>query len=358
MKAKQKNRLKAKNKSVSTYKKVFAGFVFKPRHFQAALAIIAIAYTGYLWRHVWVIAHTSLPPAGKVVTLDQQHAQSAELKPEDLDRMSRGDIKKHDKMSNSTDHITSKESVAGGLASATSSPKSVRIPVMIYHSVRPHYPGESIYQDEYDITPDLLDQELTYMESIGATTTTMKAVRQALDEGRPLPANPVILSFDDGWENQYKYAFPVLLKHHAVGTFYVYTGPVTRNRPHFLSWDEVLEMDRAGMEIGGHSRTHPVLSRIISSGALDSEILHPKEFMEKKLGHSIETFAYPFGYYNARVVAALERAGYKTARTVYRGVWVDPAHRLEMRGVLSTDDIEDFKKYIGTDFPTSKIIIK
>jgi peptidoglycan/xylan/chitin deacetylase (PgdA/CDA1 family) len=249
-----------------------------------------------------------------------------------------------DETSTSTAHVTSYSPVAGAPATATSTPAALRVPVMIYHSVRPHTP-ESAQQDAYDITPELLEQEILYLKAHGYTTVKFSDLEAAFDEGKPLPPKPVILSFDDGWENQYTYAFPVLKKHGVVGTFYIYTNPISRNK-HWMTWSQVTDLDKAGMEIGGHSRTHPYLTKIVDNKLLDKEVVQAKEIIEAHIGHPITTFAYPFGYYNARVVAAVKRAGYTSARNVFKGVWQDATHRLELRGALSTDNIKDFEKYI------------
>lgn len=264
--------------------------------------------------------------------------------PEMIDKTGSIDQSHADEHSTSTAHATSMNPVAGSLASATSTPPALRVPVMIYHSVRPHVP-ESAMQDAYDITPELLRSEIIYLKTHGYTTVKFSDLEVALDGGKPLPQKSVILSFDDGWENQYTYAYPVLKKEGVVGTFYIYTNPVSRSK-HWMTWDQIIEMDKAGMEIGGHSRTHPYLTKIVDNVLLDREIMQPKAIIEAKLGHKIDSFAYPFGFYNARVIAAVKRAGYRTARNVFKGVWQDARHRYEIRGALSTDNIKDFEKYI------------
>lgn len=231
-------------------------------------------------------------------------------------------------------------------ATATSSPRSVKIPVMIYHSVRPHITGESALQDQYDVTPDLLEQELVYIKDHGYTTITFADVVASFDAGAPLPEKPVILSFDDGWKNQYTYAFPLLQKYGMQGTFFIFTNPIDK-KPHWMTWGEIGEMDKAGMEIVGHSRTHPILTKIATDAELDKEIAGGKAILEQHLGHPVTIFAYPFGALNSRVEAAVTRAGYLLARTTYWGVWNDPEHRLEFHGALSTDRLGDFEQVLN-----------
>lgn len=233
----------------------------------------------------------------------------------------------------------------GTRASATSSPFSLKVPVIIYHSVRPYMEGESQYQDLYDVTPELLEQELTYIEEHGYHPILMRDV-DAYWRGATssLPEKPVILSFDDGWKNQYDYAYPLLQKHGMKAVFFIFTNPMDYKKDHWMSWDNIIELDRAGMEIGGHTRTHPYLTKIAhDDNKLDYEIAQPKLIIEKRLGHPISSFAYPFGLTSEAVEVAVARAGYQIARTTISGVWNDPQHRLEFHGTLSSDKLKQFE---------------
>lgn len=230
---------------------------------------------------------------------------------------------------------------------ATSS-NSMKVPVLVYHSVRPYVKGESTYQDAYDVTPELLEEQLKYIRDHGYTTITFAEVIASIDHGTPLPSKPVILSFDDGWQNEYIHAFPLLKKYHMKGTFFIFTNPIGR-KAQWVTWNEIKEMDAAGMEIGGHSRTHPILTKIKTDKELDREIAESKKIIEKHLGHPIYAFAYPFGLENAQVVAAVKRAGYVVGRTLISGVWNDPAQALLFRGTLASDRMSNFEKLLNKE---------
>jgi peptidoglycan/xylan/chitin deacetylase (PgdA/CDA1 family) len=130
--------------------------------------------------------------------------------------------------------------------------------------------------------------------------------------GTTLPSRPVVLSFDDGWSDQYIYAFPILEKYHYTATFFVFTNPVGTKG--FITWAQLRAMRAAGMTIGSHTRSHPYLTRISDPTLLRKEIVDSKQVLEKQLGTPVTDFAYPFGQYNAAVAAAVEAAGYLTAR--------------------------------------------
>lgn len=233
------------------------------------------------------------------------------------------------------------------LTFATSS-NSIKVPVLVYHSVRAYVKGESTYQDAYDVTPELLEEHLIYIRDHGYTTISFVDVFESIDHATPLPPKSVILSFDDGWKNEYTHAFPLLKKYHMKGTFFIFTNPIGR-KVQWMTWNEIKEMDAAGMEIGGHTRTHPILTKIETDKELDKEIAGSKKTIENHLGHPIYAFAYPFGLENDQVVAAVKRAGYVVGRTLLSGVWNDPAQALLFRATLASDHMSNFEKLLNKE---------
>lgn len=220
--------------------------------------------------------------------------------------------------------------------------ESIKVPIFIYHSIRPHIPDESYSQDAYDITPELLEKELSYLKNNGYTTVGPSDLESYLKSGTTSPVeNPVILSFDDGWRNQYTYAFPLLKKYGLTAIFYIYTNPIDNNSPHFLTWDMVKEMQEAGMLIGSHTLTHP-LFREIDVKEAKKEISNSKRILEKELGIKIDAFASPFGLTNGTIEELIKEAGYKTARTTLRGVFHNKDSIYHLSGILVDDSFENF----------------
>jgi peptidoglycan/xylan/chitin deacetylase (PgdA/CDA1 family) len=222
----------------------------------------------------------------------------------------------------------------------------IKLPIMIYHSVRPHIQGESKYQDIYDVTPELFESELTELESRGFTTVTFKDLDAYLSNGQPLPARAIILSFDDGWRNQYTYAYPLLKKHRMKGTFFIFSGAIG-SRDAFMNWDQVKEMHDAGMEISGHSYTHPMLPKVYGEKELYRELSMSKTMIEEHIGEPVTAFAYPFGMYDKRIVSAVKNAGYHIARTTKNSVWHSSNGILTINGTLSSDSIDDFTSLLS-----------
>jgi len=222
----------------------------------------------------------------------------------------------------------------------TPRPKTVYVPILVYHLVRPARKTDPPSVRKYNVVPELFAEELKYLKEHGYTTITFDRLAACLRRGAPLPAQPVIICFDDGWENQYRYALPLLRQYRFVATFFIY--PLAIGKKNYLSWDQVNEIAAAGMPIGSHSLTHPYLDRMTDEKKLRAEIFTSKRLLEEKTGRPVTAFAYPFGRYNPQVRALVKAAGYTTARTIRWGAYHTEADLLTLRAYLVPNDFTGF----------------
>lgn len=222
---------------------------------------------------------------------------------------------------------------------------SVGLPIIVYHSVRPNFVGQTAEVKRYTVEPEVLDSELAYLRDNNYHVVSLEALSRYFDNGIPLPSKPIVLTFDDGWKNQYVYAFPILKKYGFTATFFVFTSAI--GHKNFMTWDQIREMDSAGMTIGGHSRTHPYLTKITDPVALTKEISGGKQVIEEHLGHPISTFAYPFGLYDATTTRAVLDAGYRIARTSKPGLWHTKEGLLETSALYDRDSSTLFSDLIS-----------
>ncbi len=222
--------------------------------------------------------------------------------------------------------------------------KDVVVPIAVYHSVRPHPDGQSAEQERFDVTPELLKKHLEYLQQEGFTTISFETLGKYFDGETVLPPKPVILSFDDSWRNQYAYAFPLLKEYKMTGTFYVFTNSLDHGN--HLSWNETREMQKVGMEIGSHTKFHPYLDEITDPIELKKEITDSKTILEESLGVPVTTFAYPFGEHGPTSIQEVKRAGYKTARSLQKGVVQSKEERYTLRAFIVTDNLNDFERQV------------
>ncbi len=224
-------------------------------------------------------------------------------------------------------------------SSITMDPTAVRVPILVYHSVRTYFPGETPIQKKFDVDPDIFAAQLRYLKIHGYSAITFDDLVKKFD-GAALPANPVIISFDDGWENQYEYAFPILEKENLKATFFIYSNAIGHRA--FLKWDQVRELSNAGMTIGGHSKYHPYLWKITDPKRLSDEIISSKKITESQIGKTLTVFAYPFGRYSTSTIEMVKLGGYRSARSGYAGAYHTKKDLFTLHSIQVGNDIKNF----------------
>lgn len=183
-------------------------------------------------------------------------------------------------------------------------PEKVSIPVLTYHSL--DNSGSVV-----STAPSLFKQQIRHLRDAGYRAISLCEMIESLAAKENFSAKTVVLTFDDGFQNFYTMAFPVLQQFDFKATVFLVTdhcgkfndwpgNPPDLPRSKVLSWSEVEELHRYGIEFGAHTRTHPDLTKM-SAAKIREETVGCKEAIENVLGTAVSTFAYPFGKYNSEV---------------------------------------------------------
>jgi peptidoglycan/xylan/chitin deacetylase (PgdA/CDA1 family) len=221
---------------------------------------------------------------------------------------------------------------------------SLRVPILVYHSVMPHHPGQSAEQRALDVADSVFVAQMRYLVDGGYHVVSFGALVDALEGRDTLPNRAVVITFDDGWENQYRHAFPILRRFRLTATFFVFTTPIGKDDK-LMTWDQLRELQAAGMTIGSHTRTHPVLPDY--HAALHNEVVMSRADIAEHLGRAPDFFAYPFGEWDAESAAWARKAGYRAARTYRGGAWNAPADLYHLRAVPVTDNMQAFERAVS-----------
>lgn len=199
-----------------------------------------------------------------------------------------------------------------------------RVPILMYHRVSP-VPARGL--QAMTVSPGAFARQLRLMRDEGFTPLTLGRLTEIL-RGAPSPPKPLAITFDDGFADFREHAMPCLAVHGFPATLFLATSFIDRRSAWLsgqagglpmLSWKEVGEAAESGIEIGGHTLTHPALDTLSPTQALH-EIRHSKAAIEDRLGLAVRSFAYPFGYYDQRVRALIIEAGYESACAVRYGL--------------------------------------
>lgn len=194
----------------------------------------------------------------------------------------------------------------------------VSVPILMYHYLSTPPVGADAIRLDLSVSPDLFENHLAYLREAGYETISFQQLALALSRDQSLPPKPVIITFDDGYRDNYQNAFPLLKQYGYSATFFIFTQPIDTANVDFLSWDMVREMHQAGMEIGSHSHTHPDL-RNRSEEFLHNQIVTSKALIEQNLGDKVHAFAYPSGLYDEATIRMVKSADFWAAVTTQWG---------------------------------------
>jgi peptidoglycan/xylan/chitin deacetylase (PgdA/CDA1 family) len=205
------------------------------------------------------------------------------------------------------------------------------IPVIVYHRV-------GYTEGQLTITPERFAADLKSLAEAGYRTISIKQFYKFIEGNETeLPGQPVLITFDDGYRDNYENAFPVLQRYSMAATFFVITGMVdTAER---VTSSQIMEMAHYGMSIGSHTVSHRSLAELSTEEAL-RELTMSRDQLADILGKKVEFFAYPRGAYTSETISCVKEAGYVGAFTVRQGRCLkqSPHYTLRRIPVFRSDD--------------------
>ncbi len=202
----------------------------------------------------------------------------------------------------------------------------MKIPVLYYHKI--DFPKKNaVYKGLY-VTPKQFKKQMFLLKRLGYRTIRPEDVLSFV-KGHKLPVRkPLLITFDDGYENNYINAYPVLKKVGFSSMIFISAGFVGKKNvvsderervlEDFLNIKEIRSMADDGFFIGSHGINHYFLDKL-GEGVLIDELTASKAYLENILKSSVDFFSYPFGSYNANVMRAVKKAGYSGAFTTTKG---------------------------------------
>lgn len=193
----------------------------------------------------------------------------------------------------------------------------VQIPILMYHAVHVMDPSEASNANLI-VDPDLFEAQIKALSKAGYYFLTPEEAYKAFTENA-LPAKKVVwLTFDDGNEDFYTIAYPILKKYKAKATNNVITGFVKKGNAGNLTVKQMKEMMAHGMSFQSHTVNHPDLSAA-DKATQKVELTDSIDFLENKLNTKVNTIAYPSGRYN-QTTLDLAKKTYKLGLTTNEGL--------------------------------------
>lgn len=198
------------------------------------------------------------------------------------------------------------------------------VPVLMYHHVQPEAVAIARGQTSLTVDPAIFDQQMNYIATHGYTTITAQQLVMALRNHTELPGKSIVITLDDGYQDNFDYAYPIFQKYHLMANLMVATGllgGVGNNT--YYTWDELSQMVGSGLI---YTTDHTWSHFSMGTGKPEkdqSEILTAKQQLESHLGYTQTVFTYPYGtgYNNPRVTQELIQDGFLGAYSTVPGKW-------------------------------------
>ena len=193
-------------------------------------------------------------------------------------------------------------------------PEPEGFPVLEYHTITDTPEEDS---ERYNVTPAEFNSQLDYLKENGYNTITMRDFIEAKNGRFTMPDNPIILTFDDGYEDNYTNMLPILEAHNMKAVVYVIANNI--GKPEYLTFEELRDMQNRGIEIGCHTANHRPLTEL-NREELMHEISDSKIYLEWNGINYIISFSYPNGLYNDESINIIKEQNYFTAVTGEAGL--------------------------------------
>ena len=207
---------------------------------------------------------------------------------------------------------------------AQASARIEAVPVLMYHALADPPPG-AVWPQLY-VSPAEFGRQVEWLAEQGYEAVTLTDVWQNWHAGAALPPRPVVITFDDGHASIRTHALPILSRR---GWRAVLNLKLGNLEPGSFTDGDVRRLVAADWELGAHTYTHPDL-RSLGDAELGREVAGSRVEIARRFGVPVNFFCYPAGRYDARVVAAVRRAGFLAATTTVAGL-ATPGSPYELR---------------------------
>ena len=211
------------------------------------------------------------------------------------------------------------------------------VPILCYHRIRNILASDSKNMKTYSVTPAHFAAQMKALHDNGFHTISPDQLHEYLVHDASLPPKPILITFDDTREEQYRLGATEMNKYGFKGVFFIMT--VSINRPGYMTKTQIKSLLDNGHTIGAHSWDHHLVTKYKGID-WDIQLQNPKKTLEAITGKPVNYFAYPSGVWNKEAIPKIKSSGYRLAfilsnqRDLKEPLYT--IRRLSVHGSLST----------------------
>lgn len=261
-------------------------------------------------------------------------------------------LKKPQQVSSSSIQSSSELSSDSSSSSSSQEEKSVvkttkTVPVLMYHSIATE--AGNILR----VPKEKFDEQMKWLVDNGYSTITLDEAYTAVSEKEEIPEKSVVITFDDGYIDNYQNALPILQKYNLTGTVFMITDRIDDEANGYLTASQLKEMDSSAIKVESHTVDHEDLDSLSFDKQLE-ELKNSKQTLEELLNKEINFIAYPTGKYNDDTIKAAKEAGYKMCFKMNGGQGTIEDNLYEFPRFFVGEDMDEFKERIEGTFNYTK----
>ncbi|OFI05511.1 poly-beta-1,6-N-acetyl-D-glucosamine N-deacetylase precursor [Clostridium acetireducens DSM 10703] len=215
------------------------------------------------------------------------------------------------------------------------------IPVIMYHSI------DNKEDSELRVSTNKFLEQMTYLKENNYTTLTLDELYEFFINNKPVPKKSLVITFDDGYRDNYENAYPILKKFDFHAIIFVVTSTID-NDVNCLTSNQIKEMKFNGIDIQSHTLKHDNLYELTYNEQLET-LKKSKNDLEKMLNNKVKYLAYPYGMWNDNTIKALKECDYIMAFTTNSG-WANKdngLYKLNRVYINGNADLNEFKRRIN-----------
>lgn len=220
-----------------------------------------------------------------------------------------------------------------------------RIPILMYHSVSEvaeRGKKSRSTNPAYCLSVKQFREQMEYLYKNGYKTLHLN---QLLDANTHVSEKSLVITFDDGWADNYTNVFPILKEYGLTATIFVITGSV--GQTNYMNWSQLREMSEAGISIQSHTVSHKTLAQL-SKTEVEYELETSKKTIADHLGTEVSYISMPHGSFDKRVLETAQNASYQAVCTSEPGYSHEYKNLPVMKRINISDQLQmgTFKKIL------------
>ncbi|MBL8030429.1 MAG: polysaccharide deacetylase family protein [Candidatus Doudnabacteria bacterium] len=231
--------------------------------------------------------------------------------------------------------------------------KTIKLPILMYHHI-----GEIPKEAKTDyirvgltVSPENFEAQIAWLKNQGFNSITLQNLLDYTKQSFNMPKNPVVITFDDGYEDAILTAPPILKKYGFTGTFGIITqfSGISYGTNKYATWEQIKNAKNSGMEIASHTQDHfDGTNKTYNEAFKLRNIEGSKADIKSKLGVDTKILIYPFGHYDTTYIKIAQKAGFEIGLTTTEGkvVKLDNLMEIPRIRISNSTTIAGFKKLL------------